>query len=162
MGIYFDLDGVLAKFMFGTPFANLYRKGYFENLPPQMNIVMAAKSLAKQEDVFILSAYLEDSRYALEEKKRWIKAWLPEIPESNWMFLPCGQSKGDFVTSPGDILLDDRRVHGKEWTNSSGKFIKVSKNKEDAIAEKKNYQYVISPDMCPEEILRIVERRKHA
>lgn len=39
MRYFFDMDGVLCKFMHGTPFEAIYEKGYFRNLPPQENII---------------------------------------------------------------------------------------------------------------------------
>ena len=161
MRINFDMDGVLAKFLFGTPFSNLYKEHYWTNLPPQENPLNAAKVLTSSYDVGIVSAYLKDSPYALNEKKGWLRKQIPEIPEESWSFLPCGESKGTFLINPGDILIDDRWVHGKEWTDAGGKFIKVSVNKEDAAKESKRYPFVIYPEMKVAEILDVVERTKN-
>ena len=157
MFINFDMDGVLAKFLFGTPFPELYKEHYWTNLPPQMNPLETAKKLSAKYPVRILSSYLEDSPYALKEKKVWLKSWLPEIPERNWVFVPYGQSKGMYLTSPKDILIDDRGVHGQEWTDAGGKFIKMSVDKKDAIKEMKKYKYVLCPELPVETMVRIVE-----
>jgi hypothetical protein len=109
--------------------------------------------LSKEYDVYILSAYLPDSNYALAEKKTWLRHWLPEIPEKNWILIPCGVSKGDYVKSSHDILIDDRWIHGKEWLDAGGRFIKVSRDLKDAKEEIKKHPFVLSPDMPSEEIV---------
>lgn len=158
MDIYFDMDGVLAKFLFGTPFPDLLKDGYWEKLPPQENPLEAARILAKRHKVKILSSYLEGCN-ALKEKKNWLRSWIPEIPEENWVFIPYGESKGSFVQSHEDILIDDRGLHGREWEEAGGKFIKVSVDKQDAVKEMKRFRYVLCPELSPNVIANIVEKR---
>lgn len=147
---YFDMDGTLAKFMFGTPVENLYEKGYWLFLPPQLNIVNAAKEL----DSYILSAYLTED--AVREKKAWNRIWLPNIPEEKQIYVPCGESKGNYYV-PDGILIDDRGVHCKEWADAGGTYVKVSVDTDDARKEKKKHKFVIHPEMPSEMIVNILK-----
>lgn len=158
MRINIDMDGVLAKYMFEVPFEGLFEKHYFKNLPPQKNILEAVKRLNRKYDVHILSAYLPDSDYAFQEKQFWLRKWLPEISESNWILIPCGVSKGNYLKSAGDILIDDYGVNCKAWKDAGGKICKVSSSPADAKKEQCRYDYLINPDMKPEEIVNVVEK----
>lgn len=110
--LYVDMDGVLA--VFNTNISSteeLYAEGYFRNLAPQQNVVEAVKKLIKGGDmeVYILSAYLGDSEYALKEKNEWLDEHLPEIKKENRVFVPCGVDKKEAIPdlSDKDFLLDD-------------------------------------------------------
>lgn len=68
--LFVDMDGTLAEFKTVDTLETLYEKDYFINLKPNENVLGAIKQLIAENDfdVYILSAYLTDSRYALEEK----------------------------------------------------------------------------------------------
>lgn len=158
MRIHFDMDGVLARYLINEPYEALFRKGYFRNLPPQTAFIEAIKILfSKGYDVRILSAYLEDSKYALNEKKEWLREWLPSIPESHWMLIPVGVPKGDYISSKDDILIDDYTPNCKSWEEAGGKFCKVSLHSEDALKESQRFDNVLNPDMTAFEIVEIIE-----
>jgi 5'(3')-deoxyribonucleotidase len=159
MKIFFDMDGVLAKYLFGKPFEALFQEFYFENLPPQTCFVEACKELSKKYDVRILSAYLEESKYAIKEKKSWLKRFLPEIPESQYMLIPCGVPKGNYVTSPDDILIDDYGLNCKSWVEAGGKVFKVSSSAIDAEKERKKHDFILDPEMSTQDIVQAVEDR---
>ena len=118
--LFVDMDGTLAEFKKTDVLEQLYEKGYFRNLAPLAAIVEAVRNLAGRPEieVFILSAVLSDSRYALEEKNRWLDEYVPEIDTAHRIFLPCGTKKKLFV--PGgagdrDFLLDDYSKNLREW-----------------------------------------------
>ena len=110
--LFVDMDGVLAEFnnQISSP-EELYEEGYFRNLKPQVNVVEAIKKIIADDkiDVYILSSYLGDSKYALEEKKDWLNQHLPQLPPAKRIFVPCGREKRDFVPDlqNTDFLLDD-------------------------------------------------------
>ena len=159
MRILFDMDGVLAKYLFGKPFEALFEERYFADLPPQTNFVNAAKKLSKMYDVRILSAYLEDSKYAYNEKVNWLKEFLPEVPEEQWILIPCGIPKGKFLESKEDILIDDWGENCKSWDAAGGRFFKVSANAADAQKEMCKWDYVLHPEMTADEIVKAVQDR---
>lgn len=111
--LFVDMDGTLATFTPVDRLETLYEKGYFLNLRPLDNVVLAVKDIIHNNpdiEVFILSAYLSDSAYALEEKNRWIDKYLPEIDAAHRIFPPCGTDKKEYIPSGihnTDCLLDD-------------------------------------------------------
>lgn len=118
--IFVDMDGTLAEFRTVDTLEKLYEKNYFLSLNPHYNVVDAVKLLNAdpQYEVFILSAVLTDSKYALDEKNAWLDKYLPEIDKEHRVFPPCGESKKDYI--PGgiresDCLLDDYTKNLLEW-----------------------------------------------
>lgn len=114
------MDGTLAEFKPVDTLETLYEKDYFLNLKPNENVLGAIKQLIAQNDidVYILSAYLSDSHYALYEKNAWLDKYLPELPQEKRLFVPCGTDKS--VVVPGrikhdDYLLDDYTKNLSEW-----------------------------------------------
>ena len=119
--LFVDMDGTLAEFKVVDTLERLYEPHYFERLKPNENVVAAVKDIVNNHseiDVYILSAVLSDSKYALYEKKNWIKEYLPEIPEEKCLFPPCGSDKKDFIPDgirSDDFLLDDYSLNLNLW-----------------------------------------------
>ena len=118
--LFVDMDGTLAEFKTVDTLGTLYEKDYFINLKPNENVLGAIKQLIADNDfdVYILSAYLTDSRYALEEKNAWLDKYLPELPQEKRLFVPCGTDKSVAVPGlirPDDYLLDDYTKNLSEW-----------------------------------------------
>ena len=110
--LFVDMDGVLAVFNNNiSSTEELYAKGYFRDLKPQTNVVEAVKKLIADNkmEVYILSAYLADSEYALKEKNEWLDEFLPELKKENRMFVTCTQDKKEAIKDldDNDFLLDD-------------------------------------------------------
>lgn len=121
MRLFVDLDGTLAVFKTVDTLETLYEEGYFRNLKPQQSVVDAVNLILEGNsniDVYILSAVLTDSRYALAEKNAWIDEFLPDIPKERRIFPPCGADKKFFIVggvSESDFLLDDYSVNLNSW-----------------------------------------------
>lgn len=119
--LFVDMDGTLAEFKQIDTLEQLYEKGYFENLQPQMEVVNAVKKIIKENpdiEVHILSAVLSDSPYALQEKNDWLDRYLPEIDAVHRLFPPCGSDKKEIIQggiTPNDFLLDDYTVNLNAW-----------------------------------------------
>lgn len=121
--LFVDMDGTLAVFRPVNKLETLYEKGYFLNLPPHRNVVAGIQSLLQDAEfenieVYILSAVLSDSKYALQEKNAWLDKHLPEIDMEHRIFPPCGENKRDYI--PGgirddDFLLDDYTKNLNAW-----------------------------------------------
>lgn len=116
--VYIDMDGTLAVFKPCKNLETLYEEGYFKNLDPQQVVVDAVKDLCKnpEYEVYVLSAVLTDSKYALKEKNEWLDEYLPEIPRERRVFPPCGEDKKKYVDlKEGDFLLDDYTKNLIDW-----------------------------------------------
>lgn len=121
--LFVDLDGTAAEFKVVDTLETLYEPGYFYNLQPNLNVVDAVKKLINNPDVevFILSAYLSDSKYALNEKNLWCDRYFPEIDDKHRLFPTCGEDKTQFIEkSFGEIndkffLLDDYSKNLHSW-----------------------------------------------
>lgn len=130
MARYFiDMDGTLAKWNRVDYFERLYEEGYYKNLLPMNNVVEAVRKLIDEgEDVYSLSAYLTDSKYALDEKNEWLNEHLPEIDHKHRIFVPYGADKSQFIENginENDYLLDDYTQNLLQWEQSNGTGVKL-------------------------------------
>lgn len=121
--LFVDMDGTLAEWKPTTKFEDLYEKNYFFDLAPYENVVEAVRKIVKEEpdiEVFILSAYLTDSDYALTEKQAWLDKYLPEIDQEHRIFCTCQTKVNKKEYAPGGILetdrlLDDYTMNLNDW-----------------------------------------------
>lgn len=119
--LFVDMDGTLAVFTPVDELETLYQKGYFINQAPHENVVAAVREIIKNHpeiDVHILSAYLTDSEYALDEKNEWLDKHLPEIDQAHRVFVPCGSDKKIGIEGgvrSDDFLLDDYTHNLNDW-----------------------------------------------
>ncbi len=128
--IFIDMDGVLAVFKETDKIETLYEKKFFLNLKPQKNVVEMVGNLQDnpEYEIFILSAYLTDSKYAKTEKIQWLNQYLPDIDTEHILFCPCGEDKNKYVPNgicQSDILLDDYTPNLMDWKNAGGIAIKI-------------------------------------
>ena len=126
---FFDMDGCLAEWKAESSFEKLYEQGYFLRLKPIEKTIQFAKNAVKEGiDCYIVTAYLTDSKYAKTEKMAWLKKYLPEIPEENWIFVRYGDDKSKYIKggiSEKDILFDDHTPNCIQWEEAGGKAKKV-------------------------------------
>jgi len=119
--LFVDMDGTLAVWHPTKKLEELYEEGYFKNLEPYQEVVNAIKTIINSKpdiEVFILSAYLSDSSYALQEKNEWLDKYLPEIDRNHRCFCHCGTDKSLAVPDGikvTDVLLDDYTLNLKDW-----------------------------------------------
>lgn len=125
--LFVDMDGTLALWQY-VPCEQLYKQGYYRNLKPHDNLLSAIKKLINEGiDVYILSSYLADSAYALNEKKEWLNQYLPEIKDEKRIFVKYGSSKSDYIpgrVTPEDYLIDDYTINLINWRCNGGTPIK--------------------------------------
>ena len=130
MRIFVDMDGTLAQWH-NVEFEQLFEEGYYLNLEPNQEVLADVNQLIRQgKDVYILSAYLTESEYALQEKQEWVKKYLPDFPKEKQIFVPYGEDKANYlkknyspITSE-DYLLDDYTKNLLEWESFGGSGIK--------------------------------------
>lgn len=126
--IFVDMDGSLAEWIENESTDVLYEKGYYENLKPNEFLLQVIKELInKGEDIYILSSFLNDSEYALEEKKNWLDRYLPELPNDKRLFVKYGENKTSIIPngiSKFDYLIDDYSKNLFDWKDAGGIAIK--------------------------------------
>ena len=104
--LFVDLDGTLAEWRAAAGYEDLFRKEYFSSLKPHEHVVEALELLNQDEDIeiFILSAYLTESKYALREKNQWVSQHVPSIGPGRRLYVPQGITKPDYVAAlVGDV-----------------------------------------------------------
>lgn len=134
--IYFDMDGVLAKYYtleeIGDP-SKINEKGYFRNLPPIERGVELLKTVAEYVDVGICSAVLSEklNPYAREEKLAWLEEHIGRDYITSIIFTPCVGEKAKFVPtfSKADVLVDDQLDNVSDWKAKGGKAFLFSADK---------------------------------
>ena len=122
--LFVDMDGTLAVFRPVDTLEKLYEKDYFVNLEPQMNVIDGIRHIIRNNpniEVFVLSAVLSDSPYAVPEKNTWLDKYLPEVDADHRLYPVCGESKKEFLKESyggvrsDDFLLDDYSKNLHEW-----------------------------------------------
>lgn len=132
--IYFDMDGTLAEWRAKASEKDLYKKNYFATLTAQFPVCELAYNLHNNNfQLYVLSAYMTDSNYALDEKQAWCDIYVPFIPKENRIFTPSGVSHGKTnaiinrfgAICRSDILIDDYSKNLHEWTSCGGTGVKL-------------------------------------
>lgn len=166
--LFVDMDGTLAEFKPVDTLEKLYEEGYFLNLKPQMNVVIAIKDIIKNNpdiEVYIMSSVLSDSKYALEEKNKWIDFYLPDIEKSHRIFPPCGEDKIKYIPENlyerNNYLLDDYTKNLVGW-EPPGIGIKLLNGINDTHKswKGKRVDYYQTPDKLAGEIVKIINSEK--
>ncbi len=126
--IFFDMDGVLAKWLTGATYDDLVSAGYFYRLPPTKAVLLVVYFWLMGYDLYILSAVMEETD-AIAQKNGWIDKFIPFIKKDHRIFLKCGESKGErivkeFGTLDNSILIDDHSPNLIDWEKNGGKAIK--------------------------------------
>lgn len=163
--LFVDLDGTLAHFARVAKIEALYEKGYFLNLPPYQKVIDAIRIINNHPDieVFILSAVLSDSQYALTEKSIWCDTHTPFIKPEQRVFTVCGKNKADFIKgslSPSDFLLDDYTINLYNWTDNGGQGIKLINeiNSTHGTWKGKRVKYNDPPEKIAKQIIQEIEK----
>ena len=129
--IFCDLDGTVARFYENraTCLEDMYGVGFFKYLNPYMSMIYSIKSLISLGfKVYPCTACVTE--HSKDEKREWLHALLPEIPEDNYILCEVGQNKADVVKGLGFdnfancCLIDDYTRNLNDWTAAGGRSIK--------------------------------------
>lgn len=129
--LFVDMDGTLVTWKQAACFEELLQENYFRDLPPYKEVVDAINwlnSTYPEIDVHVLSAYMPENPYSVNEKNEWLDTYLPAISKENRIFVPCGISKaeaaakaiGESTINSSCILLDDYSVNLHDWKENGG------------------------------------------
>lgn len=124
MEIYFDMDGVLAKWDVEKTQADTFEDGYFleREIDPTAEILVRMLQTAKHDVTILSSAYVTTN--ARQEKSEWLKRHHITAPA---IFVPYGMRKDSFVpnTCGVKILIDDYTKNLREWEESDPSHIGI-------------------------------------
>ena len=127
--LYVDMDGTLTEFSYVNDLQDLYQQGYFLNLKPQQSVIEGITEFMVKYPwipVYILSAFLGDSKYALQEKIEWMQTHMPQMPSDHYLFVKCGETKALVPQKDENAnLLDDYSKNLLEWENAGFHGIKL-------------------------------------
>lgn len=136
--LFVDLDGTLAEFRKIASDEELLADGYYANLKPAQAIVDMVNNIVDNNpdiDVYILSAYLTESKTAQNDKYEWARRYLPNIPKERVILVPCGTVKAEHIRAmflyqeemfpENFFLLDDYTKNLNEWKFYGGTGIKL-------------------------------------
>lgn len=161
--LFVDMDGTLSTFI---PVAQsaLYEKGYFLNLPPHQNVIDTIKGLNNYNqdiDIYVLSAYLTQSEFALQEKNEWLDRYMPNIRKEQRIFVPCGENKANFIDggiTANDYILDDYTHNLDKWNEAGGVAIKLLNdiNASNGTWEGNRIRYDSTPPQMADTLQRII------
>lgn len=118
--LFVDLDGTCAVWQ-AVAEEQLFEKGYYRNLAEYENVVAAVNHIVSNNpevEVFVLSKYLTNSKYALQEKDEWVSEHLPGIDKEHRIFVPYEMDKRDMIPEQlkeTDYLLDDYTKNFENW-----------------------------------------------
>lgn len=118
--LFVDLDGTCAQWN-AVAEERLFEEGYYRNLAPYKNVVAAVNHIVEAHpeiEVFVLSKYLTESKYALNEKDEWVSEHLPGIDKDHRIFVPYEKDKRDMIPDQlkeTDYLLDDYTKNFDNW-----------------------------------------------
>ena len=128
---FLDMDGTLAEWRVGME-GELKKPGYFRSLRPTEFVKPIREFVAKHRGrAFILSSYM-DGCQALAEKQEWVDEYIPEIDRAHRLFVPCGESKAEYVKeyfgipalTEAMVLFDDFSKNLHLWNAAGGRGIK--------------------------------------
>lgn len=128
--LFIDMDGTLAEWHAADAFEDLLEEGYFRSLAPYESVIETARQLqTRGVSVSTLSAYLDESDYALNEKRAWLDEHAPFITKS--LFCPSKMTKPEVVRQRYGyfdkrcVLLDDYSENLHAWMAAGGTAIKL-------------------------------------
>ena len=134
--LYVDMDDVLARFSKEKNALERFKveKGFFKKLKPNRKNLKAVKKLAKNHNIFILSA--SPNKGADLDKKLWLKKYLPNLSQRKIILCRLGEDKAKYVQDiANSTLIDDYAINLIKFKQSGGTAIKFLNKYDNAIGK---------------------------
>lgn len=129
--IFFDMDGTIAKFYHDKQcLEKMYERDYFFALKPYKLAEYVNELASKRKDIYILSACI-DSPYCEQEKRDWLRIYIPNLPESHYIFTKTGEDKATIIEeklgkpTSTRILIDDYSKNIFDWESKGRKYVAI-------------------------------------
>lgn len=116
--LFFDMDGVLAKWEEGTPIEVVKAPGHFLGLKREPALIELANRMTLKYDTFSMSKHFVDE-HSVSEKQIWLTKNGVKIPFDNRIFVPYHENKSDYIPKKDnciDILFDDYTENLENWS----------------------------------------------
>ncbi len=158
--VFIDMDGVLAKWCSSATIEQVTSTGYFLSRELEHVMKLAIDQLAAYPDisVYILSAVYQDD-HSQTEKMSWLRNKEINIPERNWIFVPYGTNKSEYIRNnlglmPDDVLLDDYSENLRQWHGIAIKFRNGLNGTKGSWTGRRSVSYEMSASQIAEEIVK--------
>jgi len=137
--LFVDMDGTIAKFHENADFLKrMYEPGYFISLNPFTNVIKIITEFYLNNieivDLYIITGAPScclDRIY--EEKKSWLLKHFPALNIDNFICVPMGTNKADFIEhiDSSCYLIDDYNKNLEDWERAGGIGIKLVNDSND-------------------------------
>ena len=129
--LFVDMDGTLVTWKQAACFEELLQENYFRDLPPYKEVVDAINwlnSTYPEIDVHVLSAYMPENPYSVNEKNEWLDTYLPAIPKANrifhCLFTTFASRSKRFIVLPACLAVLHKAIQCT-GTNQSGTYTHI-------------------------------------
>lgn len=122
LSFFGDMDGFLCKWEDATE-EEVHKPGFFLTRKPDQTAIDAARILYSKANFRVLSAAFD--KRAREEKREWLRLWMPFLKDEDIIFTPYGKAKSEsFIEkSPYHVLIDDNSKQLLSWHGPKIKYM---------------------------------------
>ena len=107
VALFVDMDGTIVEYnVYPDGYITNQSKGLFLNQSPLDDVIENLKRVSTIENLEIYILSLSKSNIIIEEKKQWLKKYVPFIKESNYIIL-CREN-GDYNSENREYIKSEK------------------------------------------------------